>query len=146
MNIYVAGKTQDIDKVRRVQQMVTSTGHTITHDWTQAVEAKIPPEDQQKYAEADMGGVYKASVVIAVGHPNLCGTMWEVGMAAAWGSMIWLTDWHLCSRRSVFEHLPHVSIVEFTQLPAKLWKTSEERLMRQTSSYFRFRSDGSIGR
>lgn len=137
MNIYVAGRTLDIPKVRIIQGLVKSTGHEITYDWTQDVEqhgSGMPgsPELRQGCAMRDMGGVYRSSLLIAVGHPSpLSGTLWECGMAAAWNIPIWLVDWQLCTNHSIFEDLPHVRQLTVQQVGEELWTFSEKRLERE---------------
>lgn len=93
MDIYVAGKTDDWERVRRVQEMVGRLGHSITFDWTAVVEEVGPDanveegadEDfRQQCAESDLTGVREADLVIAlVDHPGLCGTLIEIGIAIA---------------------------------------------------------------
>lgn len=136
MNVYVAGKTQALRDVRLVQALVRHTGHEITHDWTQIVldnggdvsEVEIPQEKRQEYALADMNGVYHCNLLIAVGHPRLCGTLWELGAAAMLGRKIWLVNWDRCRRVSVFEDLPNVEKVSIQTLGERLWDISAKRL------------------
>lgn len=116
MNIYVAAKTHAFMKARKVQDIARKYGHRITHDWTQAVEhygveqEKVPPtpEQQSALAQTDARGVLDCHLLIALGHPDLCGTVWELGMAAAWDKEIWLVEWGL-ARHSVFDYLPQVT-------------------------------------
>ena len=135
MNIYCAGKTQNWRQVRVVQDLVRTTGHKITYDWTANIvadggdseEVGLPAARRSDYALMDMGGVYKADILIALGHPNLCGTLWECGMAAAWGKNIWLVEWQH-SRPSVFDHLPMVKKVPLMSLGVNLCFGSEKKL------------------
>lgn len=118
INVYVAGKTHDFEAVRTIQDAVRHAGHNITHDWTSAVEHHGPeheaiapsPVEQRMYAELDMRGVRNADLVIARGHPKVCGTLWELGAASALGIPSWLINWEVC-QHSIFVHLPHVRLM-----------------------------------
>lgn len=99
MNIYVAGKTHDYERVRRLQNHLRRTGHVITHDWTEAVERHGPdhereqPDDalMQAYASADLEcGVGDADLVIAFMHPRVCGTLIEIGFALSRSTPVWI--------------------------------------------------------
>lgn len=133
MFVYVGGKTQDLDNVRQVQALVRHTGHQLTYDWVKVIEehggdsneVPIPKELCRQYAWSDMvRGVGAADLMIAIGHPNLCGTLWECGAAAITGIPIWLLWWERCSRHSIFEYLPTVQEMDFQELGEKLWATS----------------------
>lgn len=94
MEIYVAGKTNDWERVRRIQEMCGRLGHGITFDWTQTIEVNgpdacvdgtLPDEFKRECAENDREGVRSADLVIAcVDYPGLSGTLIEIGMAIAW--------------------------------------------------------------
>lgn len=90
MDIYVAGKTDDWERVRRIQEVCVRVGHAITYDWTKVVEelgtdAGLDPKDdlfRRECARNDVIGVREADMLIAcVDYPGLCGTLIEVGMA-----------------------------------------------------------------
>lgn len=113
MNVYVAGRTTDLKRVRQVQYLCKQAGWNITYDWTQnideqSVRAEADGTDAHMlatYALNDVDGVRRADVVIVMCNPALIGTLIEVGMAIAWGKRIWLcgdTD-----RDSVFFYLPN---------------------------------------
>lgn len=138
MNVYCAGKTQALEEVRMVQEMCRSTGHTISFDWTAIVEANrdvnevnISLGKKREYAENDMTGVYSSDLVIAIGHPHLCGTLWECGMAAAWEKPLWLVGWQRNARASVFDSLPNVTHIDgYETLFNKLCGISPVRIER----------------
>jgi hypothetical protein len=63
-------------------------GHLITYDWTVQVRQTGPDHERNadpgyllKCAQDDIYGVRVAQRVIALGHPNLCGTLIEIGVA-----------------------------------------------------------------
>ena len=154
MRIYVAGKTHDIPTVRAVQRMATAHGHTITHDWTQIVqevggpahEHGVSDEKQREYAEGDTSGVWLSDLVIACGHPDLCGTLWECGMAVAFRRPLWLYRWEYVSRHSVFEKLAGVRLLNGPlELDKLLAQYSEKRVERELApSPVRVHRDGTI--
>ena len=100
MKIYVAGKTNDFERVRRIQRMCVRYGHTISYDWTKTVETvgedgavgqTLSPEFKRECAMYDEHGVDNADLIIAVvDHPNITGTLIEIGMAIALRKEIWL--------------------------------------------------------
>jgi hypothetical protein len=132
-SFYVAGKTHDFMKVRVAQEMVRMAGHRITHDWTLEVQqtgTTLPKDNelrmsldlQRDAAMKDLNGVYAASTVIVIcGHPNLCGTLIEVGAALATGKDIW----HVgpFPRYSIFFALPaFTELKDFLELEKALQK------------------------
>jgi hypothetical protein len=137
MRVYVAGKTEDIPRVRNVQALVRHTGHTLTYDWTHDVEehgANISTSQRvrEECALKDAKGVYACALLIAVGSPHyMNGTLWECGMAAAWSIPTWLIDWELCPTHSIFEALPNVRLMGIQEVGEELWRFSELRLERQ---------------
>lgn len=88
-NVYVAGKTDDYENVRSVQELCRRVGLHVTHDWTETVEAngaglkgKISDELRREFAYADAEGVREADLLIMLCSPGLCGTLIEFGIAA----------------------------------------------------------------
>ena len=68
MNIYVAGKYQDRDRVRYIHQLLREQGHEITIDWT---NHDIYPNDAVAeklagFAKDDVWGVKEADVFIGL--------------------------------------------------------------------------------
>lgn len=117
MKVYVAGKTHQYEKVRRVQKAFTRFGHTITFDWTQTVEVNGPdsghdfeeltPEFKRECAENDLLGVTSCELLVAlIDDPRIMGTMAEFGIAAGLYKEIWLIG--KPERDSVFFYLPQV--------------------------------------
>lgn len=92
MDIYVAGKTDDWERVRQVQQMCERLGHNITYDWTKTVEEVGPDEGltaseefRCECAEYDRQGTRASDLLIMLCYPGLCGTLIECGMAIGLG-------------------------------------------------------------
>lgn len=114
MNVYVAAKTHDVRRAQKVIGWLRDCGHHVTYDWTEGVvrlgdanEADLSPEVQKGIAERDRKGVLEARLVVALGHPLVCGTLIEVGMACAFGTPVWLVgEW---PRSSVFFFLESVT-------------------------------------
>jgi len=109
--VYVAGKFEDYHRVRHIQEMAVEVGHQITFDWTQDAEKilvhKYVQTDEEAIAnaEADVRGVRECHVLLAIWHPQVYGTMMEIGMTLYQDKPIWLLgSW----RYSVFWHRPNV--------------------------------------
>ena len=97
MRIYVAAKTHDYRRARILMQKLRDSGHNITYDWTSEVEAvgveheHEAAQDKQflvQCAERDAYGVRRAQLLVAIGHPRVCGTLVEIGMALALGKKV----------------------------------------------------------
>jgi len=96
IGVYVAGKTDDWERVRRVQEAVVSAnGDTfyITYDWTALIEAEgadfgLEEASERLRAELsddDKTGVRQAElVIVCADYKGLCGTLIELGMAMAY--------------------------------------------------------------
>lgn len=120
MKIYVAGKTQDVEKVRTIMRIVKRLGHEITHDWTvkldqvmlQRGRRDLAPEtmeqQEREMAIADREGVRDADVLLVVSSEHaLVGTLIEAGMALGLGKQVILVKAPMESfPASVFWHLP----------------------------------------
>lgn len=116
MRIYVAAKTHDYIRARTLMQQLRDSGHEITFDWTGNVEHVGPDRENEaaakddefllKCATDDVYGVKRAQGLVAIGHPDLCGTLVEVGMAIMRGIPVALIG---DFRPSVFWKLPQVS-------------------------------------
>lgn len=72
MRIYIAGSSREIERAERAIKAVRELGHTITVDWPAAMRAEaangkgdhaLTPEEQKRYAEADLDGVAGADLV-----------------------------------------------------------------------------------
>lgn len=133
MEVYVAGKTDDWRRVRRVQEACVRMGHTITFDWTRVIEregtdAGLDPEQKdfrQACAIHDQVGVEKADLFIMCCHPGLCGTLIEFGMAAM--RRIPIIVLGEPERNSVFFELPGVTMAPLDTDLIQLLQDAKER-------------------
>lgn len=136
MKIYVAGKTHDWERVRRVQDACKRLGHEITFDWTRTVESVGPdtghefgaltPEFKAQCGADDRQGVLDADLTIAlIDHEHITGTLIEIGIALGTGREVWLVGQPV--RDSVFYYLPEVQhkfLSEFELIDYMPWATS----------------------
>lgn len=92
MKVYVAGKFQDKETVRKVQTILRCNGYTITCDWTGNTAEGLYTNEKLAYERAsaieDVEGVRNADFVILVAHPELRGALVEMGMALALGKPV----------------------------------------------------------
>jgi nucleoside 2-deoxyribosyltransferase len=115
MDIYVAGKTDDWERVRRVQESLVEVGHMITYDWTVNVEDDVDmgleadERTRREWADDDQLGVKRADTVIfMVESEGLSGTLIELGMALAYEKNVIVVG--IPERNSVF--FSHALITE----------------------------------
>ena len=110
MKIYVAGKFEDYLAVREVQEFLEKLGHEITFDWTpeaaRGSQTYRLQSDKLANAEKDVAGVEECDALVALGHPELYGTMLEIGIAIADETPVFLVG---TFRDSVFWSLPLVT-------------------------------------
>jgi hypothetical protein len=91
MKVYVAGSSREVARVRAMHRRLQNAGHTITHDWTKAVEAlggapELPDGCEETHWREDLAGVGSADAVVVLsplGGLTTEGTWVELG--AAWG-------------------------------------------------------------
>jgi hypothetical protein len=116
MNIYVAGKFQEYERVRTFIDSTLALGHTISFDWTRTSEfddyghpittdSNLPIEVQQVHAVNDVNGVKNAEMIIVLGHENLTGAMIELGIAIQENKPAWIVDQ---KRWTIFYSLPNI--------------------------------------
>jgi nucleoside 2-deoxyribosyltransferase len=94
-------------------------GHTITFDWTKQVE-QVGPSHQNELAKdktflrecakSDINGVRECDWFVAIGHPEACGTLIEMGVAIAEKKPIYVLDLDEF-RYSIFFELDQISRV-----------------------------------
>ena len=65
MDIYVAGKWEEKQQVRIVQQILRNAGHEITFDWTQQLDV-TDEIDLDEQCKLDIEGVMSADALVAV--------------------------------------------------------------------------------
>lgn len=106
--IYVAGKWEEKDRVRQVQEQLKAAGHTITYDWTRANGDNNAVGSRQAFAMADRSGVFEADVFVGVFEKDLkyIGALTEMGMAVAMDIPIYILGNSIDS--NIFLELPEV--------------------------------------
>lgn len=85
MKIFVAGKFEEKERVRRAMTFLKSKGHEITCDWTQATLEGLTDIElrahYRKHARIDMQGVEEAELFVLLLHEHGKGLWTELGMA-----------------------------------------------------------------
>lgn len=106
MKIYVAGKWQEKEQVRQLQQGLRDRGHTITYDWTQQEEEGAV---LHCCALNDASGVIEADSLVArlVNPLPYRGALAEIGMAIGLGKRVYIIG-HGCPH-FIFECHPLVT-------------------------------------
>lgn len=109
MKIYVAGKWEEKDRVREVQQKLQLHGHTITHDWTTEESCGDNEDKWKSHAVNDLAGVLNADAYVGVFEKNLkySGAIAEFGIALGNGIPIYIIGHALDT--NVFMRLPQVN-------------------------------------
>ena len=129
MRIYVAGKWEEKEHVREIQNTLRKAGHSITHDWTALdlaheapaghIDAKeIYPgkwyytEELRGQAKADLLGVVDAEVFVAVCVKDYryAGTFTEMGMALVYDIPVFIIGKY--ANYNIFTYLPSVTVVD----------------------------------
>jgi hypothetical protein len=127
-SVYVAGRTSDVERVRRVQQMFRDQGWKIAFDWTGA-EGEIRkgwgnlPGEENDLSTTDAGRMIAHKECVACTSADLIVLLWkdgdgprtgmlgaliEVGMGIASDVDIWVVG---ATRDSVFFCLPSVTML-----------------------------------
>lgn len=114
MNVYVAGSTRDVERVKGVQDAVRAFGHVITFDWTGA-EGEIrtdgswdtASEAGARIASREIAACRNADLTILLFPPTGGGLgCWiEMGATLASGGEVWIVE---PGRDSVFWQHPMV--------------------------------------
>lgn len=106
MNIYVAGKFEAKEEVRRVQNLLIDGGHTISSDWTQESTEGLEGEALQAYlaecAVKAVNGVLECDVMVLLTHELGKGMYTELGLAIAYGRVVYVVG----RTRNIFYNLP----------------------------------------
>ncbi len=138
MRVYCAGKWEEKERVRIVQDILIADGHTITFDWTRAEEA--PPEGELRahvlraHAINDHWGVRTSDLYVGLFEKDLQyrGTFAEMGIAMGCGKpciiigpfakrgvfsyhplvVAWFTDIEDFRRHKVYKYAGEVKIKE----------------------------------
>ena len=113
MKIYVAGKYEDVDRIRKAQEIVVECGHTVSFDWTYRRPTKI----ENTYG--DYWGVLEADALLFVNVDETLpyrDSMIEIGLAVAWGKPVYyMNEAHM--EKSVFHPLPLIKHYGELSLP-----------------------------
>ena len=112
MKIYVAGRTQEIERVRAVQKICIDAGHEITFDWTGPegdirTDWSMEAERARELSRRERRAVFVADVLVLCGpepHGGL-GCFIETGMAIGMRKPVIVIE---PVRESVFWYLPGV--------------------------------------
>ncbi len=96
MKVYVAAPYADHETVRRAMDVLRGQGHTITFDWTHAVEEhpfeSSGSEDyKREQARRDLDGAMEADAVLVIASGDKtkgCGMWIEMGAALALGRTV----------------------------------------------------------
>ncbi len=95
MRVYVAGKFQNVARIKEVILWMKRLGYEVTHDWTGEDFEKQPPEQRDHYAKvcakSDFYGATNCDVLFLVnctppGSSPTMGRWVEMGMALASGA------------------------------------------------------------
>lgn len=119
MRIYVAGRTNERERVRQVQDECRAAGHTIAHDWTAlgGSDADLSALQSARIAAEEAAAVSNSDLLILCWAPVMLGALLEVGMALRGGVPVWVLD---ATQPSVFWHLAGVRLLSVADLPLAL--------------------------
>jgi hypothetical protein len=119
--VYVAGRTFDIERVRRVQQMFRDVGYRVTFDWT-GPDGEIRPdwggiasERGAVLSRRELEAVRGAAITVLLwkdptdNRQGMVGALIESGAALANGRQLWVVG---PSRDSVFFHHTNARVFE----------------------------------
>jgi nucleoside 2-deoxyribosyltransferase len=112
MNVYVAGKWEDREKVRHWHKVLRDNGHRITCDWT---DHEYPEAGQehllQRYAVDDIVGVTVCDLLIVIFQEryHYRGALVEMGAALALGKRVWVLG--TAEESCIFMEHPSVTVI-----------------------------------
>lgn len=124
LSAYVAGKLNERDRVRRVQEMIWDVGGRITFDWT-AIEdvpdSKVEPYTGRSIAIKERAGVWDANLfVLCNSAQGMRGAHIETGMALSHSIPVVILD--PGKRMSIFWYLDEVTLLTTEEFPSWLAK------------------------
>lgn len=112
LRVYVAGRTGDLDRVNRVQEICRDAGCVISFDWTGPEgdirtdwRREVPRASELAKRELDAVATSDALVICGPDPHGGLGCFIETGMAMAYGLPIFVIE---PVRESVFWYLPRV--------------------------------------
>ncbi len=141
MRVYCAGKWEEKERVRVVQDILIDDGHTITFDWTRAEEA--PPEGEprarvlREHAINDHRGVMISDLYVGLFEKDLQyrGTFAEMGIAIGCGKPCIIIG--SFAKRGVFSYHPLV-VAWFTDIEEfgryRVYKYGGEVKIKETNN------------
>jgi hypothetical protein len=97
MKIYVAGKFEEKEYIRKVMDELEAIGHTITHDWTkESIDGMKAGEIEAYFRDAsqrDKIGVQRADLLLIFPHEHGKGQYTEMGIAMALSvNVVWVNN------------------------------------------------------
>jgi hypothetical protein len=117
---YVAGRTSDVERVRRMQDAMVRAGYEITFDWT-GEEGEIRKdwggvahERGAALSQREIAAVRRADVTVLCwldpmeGRQGMVGALIEAGVALGAGRELWVIG--PLPRDSVFFHHPNATV------------------------------------
>jgi hypothetical protein len=117
---YVAGRTSDVERVRRVQDAMRRADYEITFDWTgpggeiRKDWGGVAHERGAALSQREIAAVHRADVTVLCwmeatdGRPGMVGALIEAGVALGAGRELWIVG--PLSRDSVFFHHPNARV------------------------------------
>jgi len=135
MKVYIAGKFDDKEKIRKYMDQVENLGHKITHDWTN-FEVKNDPdnllggdgENMSESAKYDINGVKECDVMIVVMEDKdypYRGTFTELGCALGLEKtiVIWCPNPKASCRTNCFFYHPSILHVDHWEQVLEVFDT-----------------------
>lgn len=107
MDVYVASKFEEQERVRAVMKILTAAGHTITHDWTHETQFGTAA------AVRDFEGVRMSDALVLVLEKDLPyrGAWTELGIALAYGIPVYVIGTYGTTVESnIFLTMPNVHL------------------------------------
>ncbi len=129
MKCFVSGRSSNFAEIVRVTQLLSDSGHEITHDWT--VLPMIKPYSEfssqaGEYATMQIRGISEAEAYIYLAHHDGTGLFAELGAA--------LSVAQLHGKLRVYGVTREIPEAMFHYHPAIVWKQSIEEIITELSS------------
>jgi len=117
LKIYVAGKWEEKETIRKLMNLLESVGHEITCDWTKhEYPVDNIKETLKAYAIADIQAIADCDILIFYAENNLPyhGAFCEMGAALALGKLVFIVGDAIDS--CIFTHHPLVMKIGFPKV------------------------------
>lgn len=120
MNLYIASRFGNYERVRAFIDAAEAVGHRVTHDWTRTQEfgpdghptggdgSQLSREEQGDHAMADLNAAADADVLVLLPVSDMGGAYIEIGYALAHGRQVWIAG---DCRFTIFWGLPLVTVL-----------------------------------